>query len=172
MRSYELDLRMDPVQWSPCTLTLVQNVGSFLGINVDTLTGDNRERPAGVNLKRYRCNVTYRILIIIVSFLDHQPLLVLTTLKLVASARQAPYLACLRVLRLAIRPRSTSAQATARSTFYASPTSPMAFPTASTTLESRDIVALMGRGFCLLQALVVDLEPYHHVKVLELCVVN
>ena len=57
MRSYELDLRMDPVQWSPCTLTLVKNVGSFLGVNVDTLTGDNRERPAGVNLRRYRCNV-------------------------------------------------------------------------------------------------------------------
>jgi hypothetical protein len=38
MRSYKLDLRMDPVQRSPCTLTLVQNVGSFLGINVDTLT--------------------------------------------------------------------------------------------------------------------------------------
>jgi hypothetical protein len=38
--------------------------------------------------------------------LDHQPLLVLTTLILVASARQTPYLACLRVLRLAIWPRS------------------------------------------------------------------
>ncbi len=43
---------------------------------------------------------------LIISFLDHQPLLILTTLILVASARQAPYLACLRVLRLAIRPRS------------------------------------------------------------------
>ncbi len=29
---------MDPVQWSPCTLTLVQNGGSFLGVNVDSLT--------------------------------------------------------------------------------------------------------------------------------------
>ncbi len=38
--------------------------------------------------------------------MDHQPLLVLTTLIVVASARQAPYLPCLRVLRLAIRPRS------------------------------------------------------------------
>ncbi len=38
MWSYKLDLRMDPVQLTSCTLTLVQNVGSFLGINVDTLT--------------------------------------------------------------------------------------------------------------------------------------
>ncbi len=29
---------MDPVQLTSCTLTLVQNVGSILGINVDTLT--------------------------------------------------------------------------------------------------------------------------------------
>jgi hypothetical protein len=26
----------------------------------------------------------------------------------------------------------------------------------------------MGWGFCLLQALVVDIEPHHHVKILEL----
>jgi hypothetical protein len=44
---------------------------------------------------------------LIISLLDPQPLLlVLTMLILVASARQAPYLACLRVLRLAIRPSS------------------------------------------------------------------
>jgi hypothetical protein len=29
---------MDPVQPTSCTLTLVKDVGSFLGINVDTLT--------------------------------------------------------------------------------------------------------------------------------------
>ena len=29
---------MDPVQLTSCTLTLIRNVGSFLGINVDTLT--------------------------------------------------------------------------------------------------------------------------------------
>jgi hypothetical protein len=61
----------------------------------------------------------------------------------------------------------TSAQAAARSTLFASPTSPTALPTASTTLESRDIAGLMGRGFCLLRALVVDVEAHHHVKVLE-----
>jgi hypothetical protein len=65
MRSYELDLKMDPVQWSPCTLTLVQNVGSFLGVNVDTFTGDNRECPAGVNLERYRRNVISKLIVII-----------------------------------------------------------------------------------------------------------
>ncbi len=73
---------MDPVQWSPCTLTLVQNVGSFLGVNVDTLTGDNRERPAGVNLKRYYCNVIY-ILIAIIFYTRYKPLI------LEASTRQA-----------------------------------------------------------------------------------
>ncbi len=46
---------------------------------------------------------------LIISFLDPQPLLlIITMLILVASTRQAPYLACLRVLRLAIRPRSES----------------------------------------------------------------
>jgi hypothetical protein len=30
----------------------------------------------------------------------------------------------------------------------------------------------MGRGFCLLWALVVDIEPHHRVKTLELCAVN
>jgi hypothetical protein len=29
---------MDPVQLTSCTLTLVKNVGSYLGVNVDTLT--------------------------------------------------------------------------------------------------------------------------------------
>jgi hypothetical protein len=30
----------------------------------------------------------------------------------------------------------------------------------------------MGRGFCLLQALIVDIELHHRVKILELCAVN
>jgi hypothetical protein len=30
----------------------------------------------------------------------------------------------------------------------------------------------MGRGFCLLWALVVDIEPHHHVKILEHCAIN
>jgi hypothetical protein len=38
MRSHKLDLRMDPVQLTSCMLTLVQNVWSFLGVNIDTLT--------------------------------------------------------------------------------------------------------------------------------------
>jgi hypothetical protein len=38
MGVYGLELVMDPVQLTSCTLTLVQNVGSFLGVNIDTLT--------------------------------------------------------------------------------------------------------------------------------------
>jgi hypothetical protein len=38
MGVYKLELVMDPVQLTSCALTLVQNVGPFLGINVDTLT--------------------------------------------------------------------------------------------------------------------------------------
>ncbi len=38
MGVYGLELVMDLVQLTSCTLTLVQDVGSFLGINVDTLT--------------------------------------------------------------------------------------------------------------------------------------
>ncbi len=48
----------------------------------------------------------------------------------------------------------------------------MALPTTSAMLESRDISSLMGWGFCLLQALVVDIELHHRVKILELCAVN
>jgi hypothetical protein len=38
MGVYGLELVMDPVQLTSFTLTLEQDVGSFLGINVDTLT--------------------------------------------------------------------------------------------------------------------------------------
>jgi hypothetical protein len=38
MGVYGLELVMDPVELMSPILTLVQNVGSFLGINVDTLT--------------------------------------------------------------------------------------------------------------------------------------
>ncbi len=58
------------------------------------------------------------------------------------------------------------------STLSTSPMSPMALPTASATLESKDIGGLMGQGFCLLQAPVVDIKPHHRVKILELCAVN
>ncbi len=57
-------------------------------------------------VKGYLASFSSANLKLIISFLDHQPLLVLTMLILVDSAQQAPYLACLQVLRLAIRPRS------------------------------------------------------------------
>jgi hypothetical protein len=38
MGVYRLELVMDPVELTSCTLNLVQNVGSFLGVNIDTLT--------------------------------------------------------------------------------------------------------------------------------------
>ena len=40
MGVYGLEFVMDPVQLTSCTITLVQNVGSFLvlGIIIDTLT--------------------------------------------------------------------------------------------------------------------------------------
>jgi hypothetical protein len=38
MGVYGLEMVMDPVQLTSCILTLVQDVGYFLGVNVDTLT--------------------------------------------------------------------------------------------------------------------------------------
>ncbi len=94
MRSHELDLRMHPVQLTSCTLTLVQNGGSFLGINIDTLTPHmglcrilhdaHRSQPVG----------WMPVLII-----SQSPILLRSTLKslsLVASTRHASLtLACL-----------------------------------------------------------------------------
>ncbi len=38
MGVYGLELVMDPVQLTSCTLKLEQDIGSFLGVNIDTLT--------------------------------------------------------------------------------------------------------------------------------------
>jgi hypothetical protein len=48
----------------------------------------------------------------------------------------------------------------------------MALSTPSTSLESRDIADLLGRGFCLLRALEVDIDSHHRLKILEPCAVN
>jgi hypothetical protein len=49
---------------------------------------------------------------------------------------------------------------------------PMALSTTSVTLESRDIAGLMGRGFNLLCALVINIESHHSVKHLKLLLGN
>ncbi len=48
----------------------------------------------------------------------------------------------------------------------------MALSTASTSLEGRDIADLLGRGFFLVRALEIDIDPHHRFKVLEPCAVN
>jgi hypothetical protein len=90
----------------------------------------------------------------------------------------------LDVLRMRIKPgvdsghlvnfflEYNSFQAGIRSTLSASPTSPMALPATFATLESRDIVGLMGWGFSFLRALVINIEPHHSIKLMELLAVN
>jgi hypothetical protein len=58
------------------------------------------------------------------------------------------------------------------STLSASPTSITALPATSATLETGDVTGLMGWVFCLLEALVINIEPHHSVKLLELLAVN
>jgi hypothetical protein len=58
------------------------------------------------------------------------------------------------------------------STSSASPTSPTALSATSATLVSGDIAGLMGRGFCILRTLVINIEPHHSIKLLELLAVN
>jgi hypothetical protein len=48
----------------------------------------------------------------------------------------------------------------------------MALSTVSTSLEGRDIADLLGRGFCLLRALEIDIDLHHRLEILEPCAVN
>jgi hypothetical protein len=68
--------------------------------------------------------------------------------------------------------RYNSPHAGIGSTLLASPTSPMALSATSATLESRDIAGLIGRGFSLLHAHVINIELHHCVKLLKLMAVN
>jgi hypothetical protein len=65
-----------------------------------------------------------------------------------------------------------SIKAASRSTLSASPLSPTALSTPSTSLEGRDIADLLDRGFYLLRALEIDIDWHHKLKILELCAVN
>ena len=75
----------------------ITNVGSFLGINIDTLTGDNQERPAFEISRLFFFRFRNRNLKLIISILDHQPQLVSNYANTCSFNSTSSYLTCLQV---------------------------------------------------------------------------